>query len=124
MDLSWQTQFFEMFYSGALALIRKKGPDYAPTGIPLLDALETAVDLHGDVPEVLWVHFRKHITAVKAYFLDGLQTPAEPVHGRLQDAINLKTGCQSDPRNAERATQAFSTKVSLEAKTRGWSGFF
>jgi hypothetical protein len=87
VNLTDRQRYFELFFSGCLAITAAKGPDYNPDNIPLMDVLETAVDLDTGIPHVLWTYYRKHATAIRRHCIDGM-LESEPVMGRLQDAAN------------------------------------
>jgi hypothetical protein len=87
MDFARQKLFLELFYSGCLTITNTKGRDYTPDGIPLLEVLETAVDDDLDIQQVMWVYFRKHMSAIKRHLLQG-RTESEPILERYKDAAN------------------------------------
>jgi len=88
MNLTDQQTFLSLFHSNCLAITRKKGPDYAPEGIPLLDMVATCVDTNTSIPQGLWTLYRKHISAIRKHFILGQPLTSEPIDGRLYDAAN------------------------------------
>lgn len=88
MTLQDRQTFLQLFYSGCLTITASKGKDYNPDDIPFLDLLETAVDKGDTIPGVLWVLYRKHVTAIKKHFLLHAPAESEPILNRLQDAAN------------------------------------
>ena len=85
--MSDRQRFFELFFSGCLGITAAKGPDYNPDNIPLMDVLETAVDLDVGIPHILWTYYRKHATVIRRHCIAG-EVESEPIMGRAQDAAN------------------------------------
>lgn len=87
MKLQDRQDFLKLFFSGCLSITQKKGKDYNPTGVPFLEVLETAVEGGMTPTQVLFVYYRKHASAIRAYLEKG-HLESEPILGRLQDAAN------------------------------------
>lgn len=68
--------------------MRDKASDYAPDDIAMWDACHTAADLNIRLEQVLWVHLKKHMTAIRRYMKDG-HVASESIHERLRDAANF-----------------------------------
>ena len=88
VNLQTQERFFTDFYSQCLDIIRSKGPDYAPDGIPLLDLLATCVEANVSPPQALWVFLRKHMSAVCKHFVLDQSLTSESITSRLHDTVN------------------------------------
>lgn len=87
MKLQDRQDFLKLFFSGCLSITQKKGKDYNPTGVPFLEVLETCVEGGMTPTQVLFVYYRKHASAIRAYLEKG-HLESEPILGRLQDAAN------------------------------------
>lgn len=88
VTLQDRQNFIQLFYSACLAITEKKGKDYNPDDIPMLEVLETAVDRDIEVLDVLWVYLRKHESAIKHFLTKG-HVESEPIIERLRDATNF-----------------------------------
>lgn len=88
MNLRDQQLFLELFHSACLAITQRKGPDYAPDGIPLLDMVATCVDANISIPQGLWTLYRKHVSAIRKHFILRQPLTSEPIEERLYDAAN------------------------------------
>lgn len=85
------TQFFlnahESFADNGLTLVTLKGTDYAPERIPMTEAFFAAAELGVDVPHILWVHCRKHMSAIAQWMATG-HLKSEDMRSRLLDVAN------------------------------------
>ena len=88
LTLKDQEMFLQLFHSQCMGIVKKKNPDYAPDGIPLLDLLATAVEANISIPQALWPLFRKHVSSIRKHFFLGQQLASEGISGRLMDAAN------------------------------------
>lgn len=87
MNLVRQVEESQAFFQSCMDIFKVKGPDYAPDSVAFREVLDTARELGTSPEKVLWVHFKKHYTAVKKYILDG-RVESEPLEGRLRDLAN------------------------------------
>ena len=87
MKLSERQNFTEKFFKECSELLSKKGKDYNPDGKAFKDVYETAQEIGMSPEKVLWIHFKKHYTAIKAYIKKG-KTESEPIDERLKDLAN------------------------------------
>lgn len=74
------------FIKNGINVVILKGDDYSPERVPLVDAFFAAADINSDVPQVLWIHIRKHLAAISTYMRTGQLR--EPLHHRLVDVTN------------------------------------
>lgn len=85
------TQFFakahSRFTDNGLNIVVLKGSDYAPERIPMVEAFFTAAELDVDVPHILWVHVRKHTSAISQWMATGT-LKSEDLRSRLMDVAN------------------------------------
>jgi len=85
------TRFFglahESFTQNGLTLVILKGSDYAPERIAMTEVFFTAAELGVDVPHILWVHCRKHMSAIATWMANG-HLNSEDVRSRLLDIAN------------------------------------
>jgi hypothetical protein len=75
------------FWSNGLVLVRLKGEDYSPEPIAMTEAFFAAADISVDVPQILWVHVRKHMSAI-ANYMHGTPLNSEDIRSRLLDVAN------------------------------------
>ena len=75
------------FSENGLTLITLKGADYAPERIPMTEAFFAAAELGVDVPHILWVHCRKHMSAIARWMSHG-HLNSEDMRSRLLDVAN------------------------------------
>lgn len=75
------------FAQNGLQLCILKGSDYRPENIPLTDAFFAAADIHATVPQILWIHVRKHNAAIANYMQGGL-LQTDNIRQRLLDVAN------------------------------------
>ena len=87
-NLKDQQLYLQLFHSKCLAITERKGPDYAPDGIPLLDMVASCVDSDITVPQGLWNLYNKHISAIRKHFIKRVPLTSEPIDLRLCDAAN------------------------------------
>ena len=88
LTLDAQLGFIIGFYSDAAAIIKRKNPDYAPDGIPLLDMMASCVDSDVTIPQGLWILYRKQVSAIRKHFILNKPLTSEPIESRLGDAAN------------------------------------
>ncbi len=77
----------QSFAENGLTLVRLKGSDYAPERIPMTEAFFAASELGVDVPHILWVHCRKHMSAIAQWMATG-HLKSEDMRSRLTDVAN------------------------------------
>lgn len=70
-----------------LQLVILKGTDYSPEPVAMTEVFFTGADLDVDVPQVLWVHVRKHLSAI-ANYMQGTKLNSEDIRSRLMDVAN------------------------------------
>jgi len=82
----YRTAHLEFTHKG-LTLITLKGSDYAPERIAMTEVFFTAAELGVDVPHILWVHCRKHMSAIAQWMATG-RLNSEDMRSRLLDVAN------------------------------------
>lgn len=80
-------QAHEAFQANGLSLITLKGSDYAPERIAMTEVFFTAAELGVDAPHILWVHCRKHMSAIARWMAHG-HLNSEDMRSRLTDVAN------------------------------------
>ena len=75
------------FYSDGIELITLKGSDYAPEKVAMTEVFFTAADISTSADQVLWVHVRKHLSAI-ANYMSGQELRSEDIRSRLLDVAN------------------------------------
>lgn len=75
------------FCDEALSIVVVKGPDYAPERIAMTEAFFTAAAINATVPQILYVHVRKHMSAIATYMQTG-GLNSEDIRSRLRDVAN------------------------------------
>jgi len=75
------------FADNGLTLVTLKGSDYSPERIPMTEAFFAAAELGVDVPHILWVHCRKHMSAIARWMSYG-HLNSEDMRSRLLDVAN------------------------------------
>lgn len=74
-------------FDDCVSIVILKGDDYAPEQIAMTEAFFTAADIHTTVPQVLYVHVKKHMSAVATYMRQGA-LKSEDLQSRLRDLAN------------------------------------
>ncbi len=87
MDLKQQEKAFKDFRELCASITSTKNKDYCPDGIAFEEIKETAEEVGIKPSQALWVHFKKHFSAVKSYMQRG-HVESEPIQGRLVDMAN------------------------------------
>lgn len=87
MKLEEQNRLCEAFRTECKIITDTKGKDYSPDGIAFAEIKETAKELDIRPEQVLYVHLKKHLSAVKAYMKHG-KAASEPIEERLKDLAN------------------------------------
>lgn len=85
--VSFFLQAHRNFGLNGIQLVELKGSDYSPEPIAMTEVFFTAADIDTDVPQVLWVHVRKHLSAIATYMQDG-KLKSEDIRSRLLDVAN------------------------------------
>lgn len=80
-------QAHRSFITNGLTLVVLKGTDYSPERIPMTEAFFAAAELGVDVPHILWVHCRKHMSAIARWMSHG-ELRSEDIRSRLLDVAN------------------------------------
>lgn len=75
------------FATDGLTLIVLKGADYAPEPVAMTEVFFTAADISTSAEQILWVHVRKHLSAI-ANYMAGQQLKSEDIRSRLLDVAN------------------------------------
>lgn len=75
------------FSADGLVLITLKGADYAPEPVAMTEVFFTAADIATTPEQVLWVHVRKHMSAI-ANYMSGVRLKSEDIRSRLVDVAN------------------------------------
>lgn len=75
------------FTRNGLSLVILKGTDYAPERIAMTEVFFTAAELGVDAPHILWVHCRKHMSAIARWMAHG-SLNSEDMRSRLLDIAN------------------------------------
>lgn len=87
MLLSEQNEVARKFFESCLDILSTKGQDYCPDNEALKEVYRIAQETGSTPRKVLWVYFRKHVTALQTWVLSGA-VASEPIEGRLQDLAN------------------------------------
>jgi hypothetical protein len=87
MNLREQYAKIEQFYDDALAVIRSRQSDYAPTGVALLNVLDTCVRWDMTPLQALGVLLDKQTTALQHLCVHG-HVNSDPPLSRLCDSAN------------------------------------
>ena len=90
----------EKFAVDGLRLIEIKGGDYSPEPVAMTEVFFTAADIDTTPEQVLWVHVRKHLSAI-ANHISGQALRSEDIRSRYIDVANymaLMDSYTADPR--------------------------
>lgn len=87
MTLDYRNKEIEIFFKGCLDILCKKGADYNPDNKAFKEVEATALDIDVKPEKVLWVHLRKHYTAIRSHICKG-ELESEPIEERLKDFVN------------------------------------
>lgn len=82
----YQTRI-ETFFSTAIEIVILKGDDYAPERVAMTEVFFTAAEIGVTAPQILWVHVRKHMSAIASYLQRG-NLKSEDIRSRLADVAN------------------------------------
>jgi len=75
------------FFGGCVELMRRKGRDYSPDDVAFKQETDIGETLGMSPEQVLYVHMKKHLAALNAYFKNGC-LESDTLHSRLQDVAN------------------------------------
>ena len=87
MNLDQQNAIAKEFFQSCETILTKKGKDYTPENVAFKDVDALAEEIGVEPKHVLWIFFRKHFTAVRAWIKKG-QVESEPIEERLKDLAN------------------------------------
>lgn len=95
MDVVRQREFvveyyrkrIEEFFQNGIDIVVLKGQDYAPEKVAMTEVFFTAAVLGVSAPQILWVHVRKHMSAIETYMQRGMLL-SEDLRSRLADVSN------------------------------------
>lgn len=76
------------FVSQCMAEMRRKGAEYAVDGDPNGNFYRVAEETGQTHLQVWHSHFAKHMDAIRNYVKDPSRQMAEPLEGRIVDAVN------------------------------------
>jgi hypothetical protein len=75
------------FFDHNISIVTLKGDDYAPEKIAMTEAFFTAAEIDATVPQILYVHVKKHMSAIAKYMTVG-HLKSEDLRSRLSDVAN------------------------------------
>lgn len=102
------------FFRTGLNLIVLKGSDYAPEEVAMTEVFFTAAELNLSPPQVLWVHVKKHTSAISKYMAQG-RLGSEDIRSRLLDVSNYMALIDTYVANPSRWMEHLETLVAASS---------
>lgn len=87
MNMLERDDYLMRFFSECGDILKKKGADYNPEGVPFSEIKATAAKLGIKPEQVLTVYMDKHWNAIVSHAKRG-QLESEPIRERLKDLAN------------------------------------
>lgn len=87
MTFEERSRITDRFFEDCKTILNKKGADYTIDNDAFKDLKAIAEEIDTAPIKVMWIFFRKHLSAVKNFIKRG-KVESEPIEERLKDLAN------------------------------------